>query len=203
MYYSCKWLACFSVVIIICKWICTSIHRELAWGYILFSCIRFFFRLIACYIHCAMMYSALRSWDPSNPTSHKFYHNIIQITTGLCCELWVFKLIISFIEPCAGRKIEVISDIVSFMTLWIGEIPNTGFHLLFVCKHANTYHQIYTEIILISSICKLVERLCGIILNYDWRYYEYRECYSMSYILGVAIKLLLHLALIVVPVKGK
>lgn len=170
----------------------------MTWSYIGFNVIRFFFRFIACITDCMMMNDAVKGEDPSNRERHQTNLNILQFSACLCLVLWILKFILSIIEPQVGRKIEQLSDCVSFVTLWIGEIPHIGFHLFFVCKHAQKYHRNYRGGIIFLSICKLVERILGFRMKYDWRNDKYTDDSNHCYFMEVIIKLFLSLAMTVV-----
>lgn len=147
----------------------------------------------ACITDCMMVRDATKGKDPSNPEKHQSRLHILKCFTGLCCFFWVFKLIVSFIEPYAGRDIEQMSDFLSLLTLWIGEIPKTVYHLFFVCNHGHKHHRNCICWITLLSICKLGERFWGIGMKYDWRTDVHYEFYTISYIVGVITKFVLSL----------
>lgn len=178
----------------ICKCNCTSIHREVTCGYIMFSCIRALLRFITCIKDCSMMWEATNVKGPSNSAWHSVHLIFVVLTTIICCLLWVCKVTISFNEICEGRRNRDASDSISSWTL-VGEILKIGFHLLFIWKHAHTYHQNYTGWIIFFSIYKLVERICGICLNYDCRNDEYVDDCNCPYIFGVIIKFVFSIVL--------
>lgn len=181
----------------ICKCNYTSIHREVTCCYIMFSCIRVLLRFITCFTDCLMMWEAMNVKGPSNSAWHSVFLIFVVLTTIICCVLWVWKVTISFTEIYEGRRNRDASDSMSSWTL-VGEILKIGFHLLFIWKHAHTYHQNYTGWIIFLSICKLVERIFGICMNYDCRKDEYADdCYS-PHIFGVIIKFVFSILLTLV-----
>lgn len=189
------------MIMFICPCIFASIHRGLNKGYIRFTSTRILFRTFACITDFIMIEDATKFKNPSNQERHHTNLNILKFFTGLCTVLWMVKGVISVVDPERGRDLEQISDGMSLVTLLIGEIPKTGFHLFFVCKHAHRYNRYFIGVIIFLSIYKLAERIWGIRMQYDWRTGAYPEVYTICYILGVIIKLLLSLALTVVQIK--
>lgn len=166
--------------------------NEFTTGYIQFNLIRLVIRLIACVGDCSMMSAVIDGIDSSNRKIFQFdVETLITCTTSCCVFCCLSKLFAVFTVECCGcGGIETFSDILSLVTLWIGEIPNTGLHLLIVCTHTKAVYPDFKHGLFFGfmSIYKLVERLWGIKEKYDWRTNVWHEFFSHFYIWGIIIQ---------------
>lgn len=172
-------------------------RNEFTWGYTIFSWIRAVIRVFACLLDCSMMDTAVAAIDPTNGTLLHFkVETLIKCTVGCCVLCWVSKLFVLLtFESCGHEDNETCSDFLSLITLWIGEIPKTGFHLFIVCKHSKAVYRNLSRgqsdsfvIFGLLSIYKFVERLWGIEKKYDWRTNKWSDVYNNLYIWGIIIE---------------
>ncbi|BFZ18806.1 hypothetical protein BsWGS_21845 [Bradybaena similaris] len=177
-----------------------SESNEFTTGYKVFTFIRVAIRLCVCVGDCVMMETALADMDPSNRTLFQFkVQTLTEYNVALCAVCWVFKLLCVFVcESCVGRDIEKVLDIVSFLTLWIDEIPKTGFHLFIVCKHTQVVHRNYSGRLVLLSLYKLIERFKAVEEEYDWRPKKTPEVFNCLYVCGILIETVIALLSIAV-----
>lgn len=168
--------------------------NEFTTGYTVFNFIRLIFRVIALVEDCTVMNAAIAAIDPSNPTFLQFrVETLLKSTTGLCVLCWVSKWLALFSIECFGWwDSEMISDRLSFLTLWIGEIPKTACHLLIVYKHTKSIYPNYKHGFGVGFLCiyKLVERGWGTEEEYDWRKNVWSGTMNNFYVWGIILETL-------------